>query len=120
MRPLQIMNQQQAAFLWRIISGTTTPDDAADLYVPLPSVDLRSIPRDGWREHVMRSVAIPPDLERFLAGQTAFTQDELNSIEDRLTAYHGVTSPFYITAKAGPPFDAWLGFDAHDHSNATL
>lgn len=106
--------------LWRIISRTTTHEDAAELYVPLSPVDLRTIPRAEWRECIMRSVTVPPDVQRYLAGQTEFSQDELNAIEDRLSAFHGVTAPYYITAEAGPVFDAWLGFDAHERLHSAV
>lgn len=112
--------EEAAALMLRYVSGTARPEDLADLYTPLPAVDLRALPRDRWREFLLRSVVIPPELEPFINGQAAFTQLELDGLEDRIARFHKVTAPFFIVAQAGPPFDAWLIYDPDDDPNSTL
>ena len=115
------MTQEEAAALaLRLISDTTTPEDFADLYIPLPSVDLRTIPRAHWKDLDLRSVTLPPDIEPFIAGQTTFSRVELDGLEDRIARFHGLTAPFFITAQAGPPFDALLIYDPDDDPNAAV
>lgn len=118
--PPAMTQEEAAAQLLRYFSGTATPEDLADLLIPLPAVDLRSIPRDRWREFVLRSVTLPPELLPFITGQSTFTRVELDGLEDRIARFHGLTAPYFITAKAGPPFDAWLVYDPDDDPDTAL
>jgi hypothetical protein len=104
------MTFKQAADLFaRVLDGTTTPEDAADLYIPPAAIDLHTVPRDQWVEHIGRPVIISAGLAAFINGQSEFTQEERDGLEDRITAHYGATEPFYITFEQGPPAEAWLG-----------
>lgn len=104
------MNRQQAAeMMARYLRGEATPEDMADLLIPQPAVDLRTVPQEQWREHLMGAVVLPEDVRAFVDGQTEFTREELDRLEDRIAAYYGVQEPYYITCEAKPRFEAWLG-----------
>ena len=96
------MNEEEAAkLIQKHLAGETTPEEAADLYLPPAAVDLRAVPFGEWPSMIQRSVALPEDVQKFVAGQEMFSQEELNSLEDRIAAFHGVEAPFYITAEPG-------------------
>jgi hypothetical protein len=106
------MNPRHAAeIMARYLDNKSAGEDLASLYIESAPADLRSIPREEWSSRVMQAVTLPADIVSFVEGQAAFTQEELDRLEDRIAAYHGVTEPFYITAEPGPPFFAWLGFE---------
>jgi hypothetical protein len=101
--------KQAADLLFRVLDGTTATEDAADLYIPPAAIDLHTVPRDQWIEHIGRPVIIPPALASFVDGQNEFTQEEREGLEDRIAAHYDVTEPYYITFEQGPPAEAWLG-----------
>ena len=101
--------EKAAALISRVLDGTATPEDAADLYIPPAAVNLLAIPRDRWIEHIGAPVVIPDELAKFVDGQSDFSQQERDGLEDRIAAHYDVTAPFYITFEQGPPAEAWLG-----------
>lgn len=108
------MNQDDAAnLLRRYLKKQATEEDLADLHIPQPPVDLRSVPREQWREHLMGAVVLPEDVRAFVEGQQEFTREELDRLEDRIATFYGVQEPYYITCETNPAgFTAWLGKDA--------
>lgn len=103
--------EEAAAIMSRYLAGEATPEDMADVLIPLPAVDLREVPKDDWRNHIMAAVQLPDDVKTFVEGQKEFTREELDRLEDRIATFYGVAEPFYITCESGPPFEAWLGKD---------
>jgi hypothetical protein len=108
-RPPRTTLESAADAARRSLDGTARAEEAADLLIPLAPVDLRHIPKQQWREYLLRDVVIPPDCAVFVEGQTEFKREELDRLEDRIASYYGVTEPFYITAESTPIFHAWLG-----------
>ena len=102
--------QANANKILRIVFGTATLEEQAEMEIGDPAVDLRSIPRAQWENH--SEVALSPDVEKFVTGQHSFTQEELNAIEDRLRAFHGVAWPDWINCSfQNGIFRARLGKD---------
>jgi hypothetical protein len=93
------MLEDAAALTLRVLDKTTTPDDIADLIITLPA---NAVPKEKWNSYVMRNVKLPPDCETYVDGQTTFTREELDALEDRIAAYYGVEEPFYINAESSP------------------
>jgi len=92
----------------RLLEGTASPEEEADLLLGSPAVDLRTLPREQWGSCC--NVTLPPDVQAQIEGRTEITQAELNFIEDRLRAYHGVAWPDWIECRFNPPalFEAVL------------
>ena len=112
MTPEQCQQHQRgheaAGLMWRLLDGTASIDEEADMLMGSPAVDLRTLPREQWDS--VCNVTLPQDVQDQIHGRTEIAQFELNFIEDRLRAYHGVAWPDWIECKFTPPalFDAVL------------
>ena len=98
----QYHRQKRAAdkFL-RLIEGTASLEEEAHMLMGSPAVDLRTVPRDQWPTAC--NVTLPQDVQEQIHGRTEITQAELNFIEDRLRAYHGVAWPDWIECRFTAP-----------------
>ena len=61
-----------------------------------PPVDLRAIPRERWDEYLHFHVTLPPAVAAVLDGNP-IPGDQVGAFELAVEAFHGVTSPYYIS-----------------------
>jgi len=94
-------HREAAALMWSLLDGTASPEEEADLLLGSPAVDLRTMPRDQWPTAC--NVTLPPHVQDQICGRTEISQPELNFIEDRLRAHHGVAWPDWIECRFTPP-----------------
>ena len=100
--------RETAGLAWRLLGGTASISEEADMLMGSPAVDLRTLPREHWDP--VCNVTLPQDVQDQVHGRAEISQPELNFIEDRLRAYHGVSWPDWIECRFTPPaqFDAVL------------
>ena len=66
-------------------------------FQPTP-LDLRTIPREQWDDHLWESLAWPPDVQLYLDTTKGeqLTIEERNAINERTETFYGVTAPYGI------------------------
>jgi hypothetical protein len=66
-------------------------------FQPTP-LDLRTIPREEWDDHLWESLAWPPDVQLYLDATKGepLTISEDNAINERTEAFYGVTEPYVV------------------------
>lgn len=71
----------------------------------IPPVDLRTVPRDKWADYEAVALQLPNDITGYLTGRDfaaePLTSTEIESIEDRLTAFYELAPRYQATFAAG-------------------
>ena len=103
------MDIRKAADIFgRMMDGASTPEDIAESMIPPPAVDLSKIPREEWPKYDGHPLTLPPEIVRYIEGQSEFSQLESEALEDRVTAHFGITEPLFVVFEKGPPAELWL------------
>jgi hypothetical protein len=65
---------------------------------PIYPIDLRSVPKEHWKDYLAFHVVLPPEVSKYLDGRTGPIKDahEIAMLEDKVAAFHGVTLPYTI------------------------
>jgi hypothetical protein len=67
-------------------------------YMPLPPLDLRTVPREEWDHYQYRRLIWPPDIQLYVESTQGekWTVEERNAIGERMEKFYGVSEPYFI------------------------
>jgi hypothetical protein len=81
----------------RTLSAMVRDDEAELVRLPIPLLDLQTVPREQWDAMLDRDLMVPPAISSLLSDATyPLSGEQADAFATGIETFYGITPPYYV------------------------